>query len=165
MDSSALGERLLKSRRFARLPIWLFRHGLGPLAGGRLLLLEVVGRRSGEPRHVCLEVVERPSPERIVIASGFGESAQWYRNLRARPECFVSIDRCRRVPARARFMPAAEAEATLARYRRDHPKAWRQLERIIAHANGDEVGSIPMTELVLGEGAATPGEVTSPGGG
>lgn len=35
MDASAFGERLLKSRRFARLPIWLFQHGFGPLAGGQ----------------------------------------------------------------------------------------------------------------------------------
>lgn len=149
VDASAFGERLLKSRRFARLPIWLFRNGFGGVAGGRLLLLEVVGRRSGLPREVCLEVVERPSRDRIVIASGFGETAQWYRNLRAHPYCFVTLGRRRRIPATARSLSTEEADARLARYRQAHPRLWKRLQRIIEHAHGGPVGPLPMMELTL----------------
>ena len=71
-------------------------------------MLEHRGRRSGQARFVCLEVVDRPRPERIVIVSGFGERAEWYRNLRADPACFVSVGRLRRVPSQARFMTSGE---------------------------------------------------------
>ena len=76
-------------------PGWVF--------GQRVLMLEHTGRRSGQARFVCLEVVERPGPDRVVIVSGFGERAEWYRNLLTDPSCFVSTGRLRRVPARARF--------------------------------------------------------------
>ena len=66
-----------------RAPITLYRHGLGWVFGRRVLMLEHTGRRSGQARFVCLEVVERPGPDRVVIVSGFGERAEWYRNLHA----------------------------------------------------------------------------------
>lgn len=51
--------RALRNRRLVRSPIWLYRHGLGWLLGPRVLMLEHVGRKTGEPRYVCLEVVQR----------------------------------------------------------------------------------------------------------
>lgn len=72
---------------------------------------------------MCLEVVDRPAPERFVIVSGFGERAEWYRNLLADHACFVSVGRLRRVSARARFMTSAESSAALGRYQKAHPGA------------------------------------------
>ncbi|WP_292652137.1 nitroreductase family deazaflavin-dependent oxidoreductase, partial [Nocardioides sp.] len=83
--------RLLQTRAVVRAPIWLYRHRAGWLLGSRMLMLEHIGRRSGVPRYVCLEVVERPSEHEIVVVSGFGTEAQWYRNLQAEPACRVSI--------------------------------------------------------------------------
>lgn len=117
--------------------------------GGRLLLLEHVGRSSGQPRFVCLEVVERPSPESVVIVSGFGSKAQWFRNLSAEPRCYVSIGRRHRSPARARFMSDEESAATLSGYQRQHPGAWRHLKGAIEQAVGGQVDRLPMVELVL----------------
>lgn len=146
--ADAIGARLLQDRRFVRAPIWLFRHGAGWLLGGRVLMVEHVGRRSGLSRYVCLEVVGRPSPDTIVVASGFGERAQWYQNLRANPDCHVTLGR-RRSPAHARFLSEQEASAALASYQRTNPRAWQRLRGIIEQAVGHPVDRLPMVELRL----------------
>lgn len=146
---SGIGARALRARWFVRAPIWLYRHGLGRLLGSRILMLEHTGRSSGQPRFVCLEVVERPAPDRIVIVSGFGERAQWYRNLKAHPGCFVSTGRMRRAPAVARFLNEREASAALERYQREHPRDWELLRGAIEKAVGHPVQGLPMAELQL----------------
>jgi deazaflavin-dependent oxidoreductase (nitroreductase family) len=113
ISPAALAARALRTRALVRAPITLYRHDLGWIFGQRILMLEHTGRRSGQARFACLEVVGRPGPERIIIVSGFAERAEWYRNLLADPSCAVSIGRRRRVPARARFMTADEASAAL----------------------------------------------------
>jgi hypothetical protein len=53
------------SRLLWRAPIWLYRLGLGGLLGSHFVLLNHVGRKSGQPRQTVLEVVdrdERPGP-------------------------------------------------------------------------------------------------------
>jgi deazaflavin-dependent oxidoreductase (nitroreductase family) len=143
----ALVAGLLRNRRFVRAPIWLYQHGFGRLLGKRVIMLEHRGRKSGLPRFVCLEVVERPTPDTIVIVSGFGQRAQWYRNLRADPECYLSSGRRRRVPAYARLMPDRESADALARYKQRNPRAWRRLRGAIEHAVGRSVDGLPMVEL------------------
>jgi deazaflavin-dependent oxidoreductase (nitroreductase family) len=91
----------------------------------------------------------RPGPDRVVIVSGFGERAEWYRNLLADPACFVSVGRLQRVPAQARFMTSAEASAPLDRYQRAHPGAWDRLRQVIEKAAGHPVDQLPMVELLL----------------
>lgn len=105
--------RVLTTRSLARAPIRLYQIGLGWGLGSRLMMLEHVGRKSGQPRYVCLEVVERPRPDLLLLASGFGTSSQWYRNLRAQPECFVSTGRLKRAPACA---PSCRMRSPLRRW-------------------------------------------------
>jgi deazaflavin-dependent oxidoreductase (nitroreductase family) len=150
--TNALGARMLRNRRLVRAPIWLYRHRLGWLLGNRILMLEHVGRTSGLPRYVCLEVVDRPSPTTLVVVSGFGARADWYRNLAAHPECRVSTGRRRGVPTQARLMSDDEAAAALAQYQRAHPRAWDQLRGVIEHAVGHPVVGLPMVELTLATG-------------
>lgn len=146
---SGLAARALKTRAVVRAPITLYRHGLGWVFGRRVLMVEHTGRRSGQARFVCLEVVDRPAPERIVIISGFGERAEWYRNLLADHACFVSVGLLRRIPAQARFMTSVEASAALERYQRAHPGAWDSLRQAIEKAVGHPVGQLPMVELLV----------------
>lgn len=148
--------KLLRSGRLMHGLCWLYRRGAGPLLGPRLLMVEHVGRTTGRPRYVCLEVVERPRPDTIVIVSGFGARAQWYRNLRATPRCHVSTGRLRRVAAEARFLSDAEASQTLERYRQAHPRAWRRLRGAIEHTIGRSVHGLPMVELTLAPAPGTP---------
>lgn len=144
-----LGANLLRNRRFVRAPIWLYRHRLGWLLGGRVLMLEHIGRRSGERRYVCLEVVDRPAADRIVVVSGFGVRAQWYRNLSAHPDCRVSIGAAREIPAQARLMSDAESTEALQHYQRAHPRAWRRLRGMIEQAVQAPVTALPMVTLSL----------------
>ena len=112
-------------------------------------MLEHCGRVSGVRRFVCLEVVERPSADLIIVASGFGARAQWYRNLQANPTCHVSVGWNIGLPARARLMSEDESAATLMRYQESHPRAWRRLRGVIEEARGQPVIGLPMVELRL----------------
>ncbi|MFC8271867.1 nitroreductase family deazaflavin-dependent oxidoreductase [Streptomyces sp. NPDC057271] len=114
-------------RRLARLPIHLYRGGLGPLFAGRLLLLIHTGRKSGRSREVVLEVVDH---NRLggtwTVASGFGADAQWYRNLRSTPQATIQFGRRYQVVT-ARFPPSEEGGRIMVDYARRHPRAARTL--------------------------------------
>ncbi|MEU4342497.1 nitroreductase family deazaflavin-dependent oxidoreductase [Nocardia sp. NPDC023852] len=141
--------RLLRTRSFVRAPIGVFRARLGFLFGGRLLLLEHTGRSSGRPRYVVLETVARPSRDRVVIASGFGKQAQWFRNLVADARCWVSIGSRHRVSAVARVLTLDESATVLDGYRREHPKAYRKLGGLIEEATGSDIDQVSLVELTL----------------
>lgn len=148
----SLGARLLQTRSFVRAPIWLYQHRLGWILGQRIFMLEHTGRESGLARYVCLEVVERPTPDMLIVASGFGTRSQWYQNLQTQPACRVSIGARVGVPARARMMTEPESDAALLRYQHAHPGAWRRLRGAIDAVGDVSADQLPMVELTLGEG-------------
>lgn len=115
-------------RRFAlRLPILLFRAGLGPVFGRRFLLLHHTGRVTGADRHVVLEVVAHdPAGGSWTVASGFGPKADWYRNLRRRPHTVIQVGN-RHHAVTARFLPAEDGAEIMARYAARHPRTARRL--------------------------------------
>ncbi|MEU4113905.1 nitroreductase/quinone reductase family protein [Kitasatospora sp. NPDC028055] len=87
----------------------------GDLAGMPLLLLTVVGARSGEPRTTPL--VYLPDGERLVVFASNGGSDTdpvWYRNLVAHPEVTVELG-AERYPAVAAAVDPAEHDALWAR--------------------------------------------------
>ncbi|MCM0620321.1 nitroreductase family deazaflavin-dependent oxidoreductase [Nocardioides bruguierae] len=143
--------RLLRTRWAVRAPIPLFRHGLGFLLGPRMLMLEHVGRTSGEPRYAVLEVVEREDDDHLLVASGLGRRSQWFRNLTATPACHVSTGRRRRVPATAAELSPTDRDAALARYAARNPRAWHALEsgmQRLADERGEAL-DIPLVRLSL----------------
>lgn len=148
--SARLAGRLLRTRWLARAPIRLYRLGLGWLFGNRLLLLEHHGRTSGLRRYTVLEVVDR-GPGWWVVAAGFGERAQWYRNISANAAVRVSVGGRSRIPAAARRLSDAEAAAALLRYRTRHPRTWNRLAPVFEETLGariDEAGtSLPLVAL------------------
>ncbi|WP_206665707.1 nitroreductase family deazaflavin-dependent oxidoreductase [Pedococcus bigeumensis] len=99
-------------------PNALYANGFGWLLGRRFLRLSHTGRRSGRTFHVVLEVVryDRTTGEATVI-SGFGETADWLRNLRAGGRVEVDFGRGPS-PAAYRVLGLDEAEATYAAYER-----------------------------------------------
>ncbi|ATY13993.1 nitroreductase family deazaflavin-dependent oxidoreductase [Amycolatopsis sp. AA4] len=147
------GARLLRNRRLMRAPIWLYRARLGFLFGSRLLLLEHVGRKTGARRYVVLEVLGRPTRDAYVVASGFGDRAQWYRNLAAEPRVRVASGARGLTSATARKLSTAEADAALAIYVHKHPRAWREFKTILENTLGTAVSErdteLPMVELRL----------------
>ena len=141
-----LAARLLKTTWLMRMPIPLYRAGLGWMLGPRLVMIEHLGRVSHEPRYVVVEVVER---ERNVlrVASGFGDRSQWYRNLRANGVAYLSTGRARRVRSAVRLLDRTESNAVLSRYAVAHPDAWRHLSSAIDFDAGGGDAHIPIVEF------------------
>jgi len=150
---AARGAALLRVRRLARAPIWLFRARLGLLFGGRLLMLEHVGRVSGRRRHVVLEVVARPAPRRYVVASGFGTASQWYRNVVADPHVRVFVGSRGPAPATATPLSAEQAADALSAYAAAHPRTWRTLKPVFEKTLNAEIDegktTLPLVTLDL----------------
>lgn len=148
-----LGARILRSRRLMRAPIWLYRAGAGALLGPRMLMLEHIGRRSGAPRHVVLEVVDHPEPDVYVVASGFGTKAQWFRNITANPQVRVFLGSRAPAQATARVLDRQAADRVLAGYRARHPRAWSRMKGVIEQTLGEPITDtdtpLPMVELQL----------------
>ena len=73
-------------RFVVRMPIFLYRIGLGFLLGDRFLMLTHIGRKSGLSRRVVLEVVQHDIVnDRYYIASGWGEKSNWFQNILNNP--------------------------------------------------------------------------------
>ncbi|ETZ54716.1 deazaflavin-dependent oxidoreductase, nitroreductase family protein [Mycobacterium avium MAV_120709_2344] len=136
-----------------RAPIWIYRARGGAVFGSRILLLEHVGRKSGAPRYAALEVVDHPSPDAYVVASGFGRKAQWFRNIRANPRVRVYAGSHPPRAATARVLDQAEADRALAAYRTRHPRAWERMRPVLEETLGvpitDTGTPLPMVELKL----------------
>ncbi|MFC5204351.1 nitroreductase family deazaflavin-dependent oxidoreductase [Streptomyces kaempferi] len=128
-------------RLAARLPILLFRCGLGWIFGKRLLLLHHTGRVTGLQRRAVLEVVEHDrAGGSWIVASGFGPKAAWYRNLRADPKTLIEVSN-RRHAVTARFLPPDEGAGIMARYARYHPRTARRLCASMGYApDGTDAG-------------------------
>ncbi|MFJ8749312.1 nitroreductase family deazaflavin-dependent oxidoreductase [Streptomyces sp. NPDC102441] len=111
----------------ARLPVGLFRVGLGPVFGRRLLLLHHQGRSTGLDRTVALEVVayDREGGS-WTLASGFGPKAAWYQNLRRTPKTTVQVGN-RHYAVTAHFLREGEGAEVMVRYAAGHPGTARRL--------------------------------------
>ena len=74
-------------QRVARLPLLLWRMGLGRLAGRLFLVLGTTGRKSGQPRYTALEY--HAWRGRKYVFSAWGDRAQWYKNIEADPHATI----------------------------------------------------------------------------
>jgi deazaflavin-dependent oxidoreductase (nitroreductase family) len=112
---------------FFRMPIQLYRWHLGWLLGGRFLLLEHRGRKTGLPRQVVVEVVRHDlDTDCYVIASGFGEKSDWLRNLIASPDVSITVGR-RRLHVHGQRLDPEAAQTEMLDYARRHPRAAKKL--------------------------------------
>lgn len=130
-------QRLL--RLLFRLPLPLYRYGLGFVLGGRILRLAHTGRRSGLPREVALEVLRHDqTTDSFIVASAWGERADWYRNLVAQPRSEITVGR-RHVPVIARRLSPYASQRELQLYALNHPVAFALGFRFV-------FGSLPRSE-------------------
>ena len=147
-------------RALFRAPIWLYRLRMGPVLGRRFILINHVGRISGQVRQAVVEVVAIDGGNgAIIVASGFGSTSDWYLNVLATPTISVQLG-SRRFPVIARRLSPDEAADTMARYARRHPLAGRELCRFMgmrvdgSAADFSAAGRrIPMLRLVRTGGA------------
>ncbi|ATA28351.1 hypothetical protein MLM_1785A [Mycobacterium lepraemurium] len=154
--SASIAARLLRSRWLMRAPIWIYRARGGAVFGSRILLLEHIGRKSGAPRYAALEVVDHPSPDVYVVASGFGRKAQWFRNIRANPRVRVYAGSHPSRAATARVLDQAEADRALAAYRTRHPRAWQRMRPVLEERLGVPITDTGTPLPSARDGALTP---------
>lgn len=110
-----------------RLPIWLYRLHLGWLLGDRFLLLTTTGRKSGKKRQVVVEVVNHHKDSgTYVIASGWKEKSDWFRNLQKTPLAGIQSGH-HRFEAQAARLTVEQAEQELYEYAQHHSIAFREL--------------------------------------
>ncbi len=115
------------SRLLLRIPIYFYRLGLGWLFGDRLMLLNHIGRVSGKQRQTVLEVVTHdPADDSFVVASGWGPSAAWFRNVVHTPEVSIQVGR-RTILVRAVPLPEDEGADIFAKYAAQHRTAAKHL--------------------------------------
>lgn len=131
-------------RRFLRLPIVMYRYGLGGLLGGRFMLIHHIGRKSGQVRDVVVEVVSHDKiTETYYVASGWGYSAQWYQNLVATPNVNIQVGR-RNLAVKSETLSPIEGAAILKQYREKHPFTANHLGQVM----GLELGQASIDDLV-----------------
>jgi len=75
-----------------------------------VMLLTTRGRRTGRPRTNGVSFM--PVDDHYVAFSGWGVRADWYRNVRAHPEVFITVGR-RRIRAMARVVDDPERRRQL----------------------------------------------------
>lgn len=102
-------------RRLFKAPARLYKWRLGWLLGHRFVMLEHVGRRTGKRYETVLEVVKWDRNGQVVVVSGWGPAADWYRNVLAGGDVRVTIGR-RCFLAGHRVVPHDEAAGILADY-------------------------------------------------
>jgi deazaflavin-dependent oxidoreductase (nitroreductase family) len=150
---ATVGARILRTRPLMRAPIWIYKARAGAVLGSRLLMLEHIGRKSGVRRYVVLEVVDRPSPDTYLIASGFGDKAQWFRNVQANPRVRVFAGSRAPAPATARILTQPEADRALDTYISRRPRAWDRFKPVLEKTLGSPIAEtdtpLPIVELRL----------------
>jgi deazaflavin-dependent oxidoreductase (nitroreductase family) len=106
-----------------RAPIWLYRLGLGGLMGKRFLLLNHIGRKSGQLRQAVVEVAGYDeATDTYTIASGWGTQADWYKNLQKKPEITIQVGWRKLAVTAVPLSPEQSGEAMVA-YARRYPQA------------------------------------------
>lgn len=121
------------TRAFSRMPLVLYRLGLGWLFGWRFMHLVHIGRKSGQERHVVLEVVDIDRESlRVYVASGWGERSDWVRNISAHPAVRIQIA-SQNWPAQAQRLTPEEGAELFVRYGRKHPSALQNLARVMGY--------------------------------
>lgn len=117
-----------KALRFGlRLPIWLYRLGLGWLLDSRFLMLTHIGRRTGSPHETVIEVVRHDKrTDTYYVVSGWGEKSDWYQNIRKSPRVTIHVGR-RTFQTTAEFIGMQKSIEILQAYAREHPLAFSEL--------------------------------------
>ena len=125
-------------RALLRFPLWFYRLGLGFLLGERFLMLTHTGRKSGRARQTVVEVVRHDTlTDSYVVASGWGEKSNWFRNIMQNPCVSIAVG-FRRLQALAVRLSPEGAQHEFSDYARRHPRAFRIIaSRALGHPTGD----------------------------
>ncbi|MGD8458407.1 MAG: nitroreductase family deazaflavin-dependent oxidoreductase [Anaerolineales bacterium] len=132
-----------------RLPVWFYRLGLGFLMGKRFIYFEHTGRKSGLLRRTVVEIVRYDKEgEYYVIVSGYGEKADWYKNLMKTPEIKAQVGG-RHFDGAAARLPENEALGEFQDYARRYPNALKYLGRLMGlQIEGTEEDLVQLSQVL-----------------
>jgi len=124
-----------------RIPVYFYRLKLGWLLGGRFVLINHLGRRTGLPRQAVVEIVERdPGSDSVIVVAGYGPKTQWYQNLKAHPDTIIQIG-SHKYDVTAEFITPEEGEEIMVRYLNRYGKLIGKLFSLLGYSwDGTEDG-------------------------
>ena len=112
-------------------PRIMFHFNLGWIFGHRILVITHKGRKSGLIHQTPLEVVRYDAKTRTsIVISAWGETSDWYRNIRETPALQIQVGRDRYVPEQ-RFLTTDETEHELDLYVEHHGLSAKMLSRVL----------------------------------
>ncbi len=117
-----------------KMPLILYRLGLGWMFGKRFMRLTPVGRRSGKVYHSVLAVLRFDEQTKEIFAVSPWSASNWYRNIQAAPALEVETGvgffrRIRYAPVQRALSPE-EIAALFISFRTQHPIFSRMVARI-----------------------------------
>jgi len=116
-----------------RMPILIYRLGLGGLMGKRALLLTHIGRRSGQQRQTVLEIIHSdPDKGEYFVVSGFGTRSHWYRNIRENPAAEIQVG-SEKFKATAKQLDPETASRLVLDYTIKYPGNLKALGKLIGY--------------------------------
>jgi len=116
-----------------RMPIWIYRLGLGGLMGKKFVLLNHTGRKSGKQRKTVLELIQVNSETgEYCVVSGFGIRSDWYQNITQNPTAVIQVGNMK-MTARARRLNPEEASQVILDYTQKFPKNLKNLGALLGY--------------------------------
>ena len=114
-----------------RLPVWLYRFRIGWLMGKRMIYFEHIGRKSGIKRRSIVEIIRYDQEQDIYfVVSGYGEKADWFRNIMKTPRVFAQVAG-RRFNANVERLSQERALEEFQDYAHRNPKMFKYLGNLI----------------------------------
>ena len=119
--------------RLAKWALLAYRLGMGSLVGHKVMILTTIGRGSGSKRRTPLWYVREGDV--VFCLSGWGESSDWWKNVRATPDVRLHIG-ARRWQTHGRFIEDPEEVKRvlgmfLDKYGRRTVRAFYHLDRLV----------------------------------
>ncbi len=116
-----------------RLPIFLYRSGLGWFLGKGFLLLRHIGRKTGKTRYAVLEIIHSdPDAGSYYVVSGFGTMSDWYQNIRGNSKAEIQIGKDR-FSAQAQQLAPSQGADILQLYSKNKPGNLETLNKILGY--------------------------------
>lgn len=123
--------------------------GLGWMFGERLLLLNHIGRKTGQKRQVVLQVAQHDTQtDSYVVNVGYGEKSDWYRNIKKNPNVSIMVGR-RTIHSHAETLSPAEGGESMVTFAREHPIEARMSGMLGYKADGTEEDFRALGERLL----------------
>jgi deazaflavin-dependent oxidoreductase (nitroreductase family) len=132
-----------------RLPLWIYRLGLGGFLGKRFIRIFHKGRISGKKREAVVEIVRfEPESGTAVTISAWGDRADWFRNIRKNPQVEAQIG-WNRFAAEATILSEDQRVTEFLNYARIHPVMAVRLPGLVGYElDGSEDDFIAFAKVI-----------------